>query len=235
MPTDPRVMRNEPLPKSLPIRNRSHAARAVAIRHLRRGAPLVALTVLLAACVDPQSYRDGQKLLAAGQVDQGVAKLKDASKQEPEDAKYREAWLAEREKQINDLIDQGDRFAASGARDAARTAYQHVLAISPGNERGMAGLVALDTDARLNIMLSRAEALYVRHQPDDARHLLDAVLTEAPTNRRALELQRKLGAETGSARVEAALAAAYRKPIRIDFRDAPLKQIFDVISRSSGM
>ncbi|MFP3555507.1 cohesin domain-containing protein [Paraburkholderia sp. SIMBA_049] len=208
---------------------------AIAIHRLRCSVLLVALTVSLAACVDPQSYRDGQKLLAAGQVDQGVAKLKDASMQEPQDAKYREVWLAEREKQINDLMDQGDQLAASGARDAARAAFQHVLAISPGNERAMAGLVALDTDARLNIMLSRAEALFVRHQPDDARRLLDAVLTEAPTNRRALELQRKLAGETGSARVEAALAAAYRKPIRIDFRDAPLKQIFDVISRSSGM
>ncbi|MBN3759283.1 secretin N-terminal domain-containing protein [Burkholderia sp. Ac-20365] len=208
---------------------------AIAIHHLRRGMLLVALTVPLAACVDPQSYRDGRKLLAAGQVDQGVAKLKDASMQEPQDAKYREVWLAEREKQINDLMGQGDQLAASVARDAARAAYQHVLAISPGNERAIAGLAALDTDARLNIMLSRAEALFVRHQPDDARHLLDAVLTEAPTNRRALELQRKLAADSGSARVEAALAAAYRKPIRIDFRDAPLKQVFDVISRSSGM
>ncbi|MFM0739231.1 secretin N-terminal domain-containing protein [Paraburkholderia xenovorans] len=223
------------MPKSLPIRNRPRTAGAVAIRHLRRGALLVALPALLAACVEQQSYRDGQKLLAAGQVDQGVAKLKDASKQEPEDAKYREVWLAEREKQINDLMDQGDRLSANGARDAARAAYQHVLAISPGNERALADIATLDTDARLNLMLSRAEALFVRHQPDDARHLLDAVLTEAPTNRRALELQRKLAAETGSARVEAALAAAYRKPIRIDFRDAPLKQIFDVISRSSGM
>ncbi len=40
----------------------------------------------------------------------------------------------------------------------------------------------------------------MRHQPEDARRLLDAVLTEAPTNRRALELQRRLSAETGAAR-----------------------------------
>jgi general secretion pathway protein D len=205
------------------------------MRHLRRGAPLVALTALLTACAAQQSYSDGQKLVAAGKVDEGIAKIQDASKQEPEDAKYRQTWLAEREKEINDLMAQGDQLSASGSREAARKAYEHVLTISPGNERGMAGLVALDTDARLSIMLSRAEALYVRHQSDDARRMLDAVLTEAPANRRALELQRKLSGDTGSARVEAALAAAYRKPIRIDFRDAPLKQIFDVISHSSGL
>ncbi|WP_304990829.1 secretin N-terminal domain-containing protein [Burkholderia plantarii] len=219
--------------KPIPIRNRPPTP--AALRLLRRGTMLVALAVLLAACAQSQPYRDGQKLVAAGKVDEGLGKLHDASNQEPEDAKYRQAWLAEREKAINEAMGQGDRLAASGARDAARKAYEHVLALSPGNERAIAGLTALDTDVRLNLMLSRAEALYARHQPDDARRMLDAVLTEAPANRRALELQRRLAADSGSARVEAALAAAYRKPIRIDFRDAPLKQIFDVISRSSGM
>ena len=54
----------------------------------------------------------------------------------------------EREKEINELMNQGDRLAASGARDASRGAYQHVLAISPGDERSLADLTALDTDAR---------------------------------------------------------------------------------------
>jgi general secretion pathway protein D len=235
MPTDPRVTRNEPLSKPLPIRNQAHAPDTAAPRHLRRSALLIALAVLLGACTTPQSYLDGQKLVAAGKVDEGVDKLKEASNQNPEDAKYRETYLAGHEKQVNDLMAQADRLSASGARDAARKVYEHVLAVSPGDERALAGLTALDTDARLSLMLSRAEALFVRHQSDAARHLLDAVLTEAPDNRRALALQRKLSADTGAARVEAALAAAYRKPIRIDFRDAPLKQIFDVISRSSGM
>jgi general secretion pathway protein D len=77
--------------------------------------------------------------------------------------------------------------------------------------------------------------LAAKQQTDEAHRVLATVLTEAPTNPRALALQRKLGADTGVARVEAALASAYRKPIRIDFKDAPLKQVFEVISRSSGL
>lgn len=234
MPTK-RVMRNEPLRKPFLIRNRSRAPGASAMHRLRRGMILAALPVLLSACAAQQAYREGQKLVASGKTDEGIAKYKDASDQEPEDAKYRQSWLVQREKTVNELVEQGGRLGAAGARDAARKAYEHALALNPDNERAQAGIATLDTDARLNIMLSRADALFIRHQTDDSRRMVDAVLTEAPTNRRALELQRKLGAETGSARVEAALAAAYRKPIRIDFRDAPLKQIFDVISRSSGM
>ncbi|WP_186152197.1 cohesin domain-containing protein [Burkholderia gladioli] len=218
-----------------PNRTRSRPSAPRVLPRLRRGTLLVALPVLLGACAGQQAYRDGQKLTAAGKVDEGIAKYKEAAKAEPEDAEYRKTWLAERQKAVNDLVEAGDRLAAGGQRDAARKSYEHALSLSPGSERAQAGISNLDADARLNIALSRAEALFMRHQPEDARRLLDAVLTEAPTNRRALELQRRLSAETGAARVEAALAAAYRKPIRIDFRDAPLKQIFDVISRSSGM
>ncbi|WP_414450587.1 secretin N-terminal domain-containing protein [Burkholderia sp. 22PA0099] len=215
-------------------RIRPRAPHAVAIA-LRRGALVVALSVLLGACAAQQAFHDGQKLTASGKVDAGIAKYKEASKAEPEDAEYRKTWLAEREKAVDDLVVAGDRLAAAGSREDARKSYQHALALNAGNERAADGIARLDADARLNIALSRAEALFLRHQPDDARRLLDAVLTEAPTNPRALDLQRRLAGETGSARVEAALAAAYRKPIQIDFRDAPLKQIFDVISHSSGM
>ncbi|HTJ93524.1 MAG TPA: cohesin domain-containing protein, partial [Pararobbsia sp.] len=89
--------------------------------------------------------------------------------------------------------------------------------------------------ARIDALLGRAEGLAARQQPDDARRLVNAVLTEAPANRRALALKRRLDTDSGPARVDAALSAAYRKPIRIDFRDAPLKQIFEVISHSSGL
>ncbi|MGN4192005.1 secretin N-terminal domain-containing protein, partial [Burkholderia gladioli] len=218
-----------------PNRTRSRPSAPRVLPRLRRGTLLVALPVLLGACAAQQAYRDGQKLTAAGKVDEGIAKYKEAAKAEPEDAEYRKTWLAEREKAVNDLVEAGDRLAAGGQRDAARKSYEHALSLSPGSERARAGISNLEADARLNIALSRAEALFMRHQPEDARRLLDAVLTEAPTNQRALALQHRLSAETGAARVEAALAAAYRKPIRIDFRDAPLKQIFDVISRSSGM
>ncbi len=37
------------------------------------------------------------------------------------------------------------------------------------------------------------------------------------------------------AEAEAALAEAYRKPITLEFRDAPLRSVFEVISRTSGL
>ncbi|WP_241024623.1 secretin N-terminal domain-containing protein [Burkholderia sp. Ac-20365] len=202
---------------------------------LRTLALLVIVPVLLGGCAAERAYRDGKDLVAQGKVDEGLAKLQQAVTQDPRDAHYRAAWLAEREDAVAHLDEEGDRLAASGARGAARKSYQHALTIDPANERALSGITALDNAVRIDGLVERAEALAAKQDIDNARGLVAKVLTEAPAHPRALALQRKLGADTGFLRVEAALAGAYRKPVRIDFKDAPLKQVFDVISRSAGL
>lgn len=204
----------------------------------RRALMLVApalLAGLLASCAQQDPYRDGQQFVANGKVNEGLAKLQEASQQDPKDAIYRSTFIAEREKALIGFDEQGDRLAAAGARDAARKMYAQALTIEPNNERAISGIGALDNAVRLDALLGRAEGLAAHQQIDDARRQLNLVLTEEPANRRALALKRRLDTDSGPARVDAALAAAYRKPIRIDFRDAPLKQIFEVISHSSGL
>ncbi|WP_240702383.1 secretin N-terminal domain-containing protein [Trinickia terrae] len=204
--------------------------------HWRRLAIVVALPMLLIGCAAEKAYRSGQDFVAQGKLDEGMAKLQEAVTREPHDAQYRSAWLAAREQALLRYNDEGDRLAADGSYAAARKAYQHALGVDPANERALAGLVALQNAARLNALVDRAQALAAKKNIDGARRLLTEVLTEAPAQRRALALERQLDAGgTGAARVETALASAYRKPIRIDFKDAPLKQVFEIISRTSGL
>jgi len=206
-----------------------------AARHVRTLALLVAVPIVLTGCAAERAYRDGKDLVAQGKVDEGLAKLQQAVTQDPHDAHYRAAWLAERESAVARFDEEGDRLAAGGARAAARKSYQHALTIDPANERALSGIAALEGAARIDGLVERAEMLASKQDSDSARGLIAKVLTEAPAHPRALALQRKLNADTGFLRVEAALASAYRKPVRIDFKDAPLKQVFEVISRSAGL
>jgi general secretion pathway protein D len=205
-----------------------------AARHARTLALLLAVPIVLTGCAAERAYRDGKDLVAQGKVDEGLAKLQQAVTQDPHDPHYRAAWLAERESAVARFDEEGDRLAAGGARAAARKSYQHALTIDPANERALSGIAALEGAARIDGLVERAEMLAAKDS-DSARGLITKVLTEAPAHPRALALQRKLNADTGFLRVEAALASAYRKPVRIDFKDAPLKQVFEVISRSAGL
>ncbi|WP_245964872.1 secretin N-terminal domain-containing protein [Trinickia dinghuensis] len=196
---------------------------------------LVALPVLLVGCAAQLAYRDGQNLVAQGKIDEGLSKLGEAVARDPQDARYRQTWLAVRESTVARYDEEGDRLAASGAPADARKSYQQALAVDPRNERALEGLAGLEKAARRDALMDRAEAAAAKHDIDDARRLLDEVLTEAPAQPRALALQRKLRAAEGVSNVEATLARTYQKRIQIDFSDATLKQVFDVISRTAGL
>lgn len=214
---------------------RQRRARRASLQWLAPLVLAVALPVLLAGCAAQKAYRAGEDLVAQGKVDEGLAKMQEAMTQEPHDAQYRATWLAVRASTLTHDNEQGDRLAASGARDAARKSYQHALTLDPENERALAGLAALDQAARLDALVAQAEAMAAKQNVAGARRLVEQVLTEAPEQPRALALQRRLTLDSGATRIEAALAAAYRRPIHIDFKDASLKQVFDVISRSANM
>ena len=70
---------------------------------------------------------------------------------------------------------------------------------------------------------------------DGARSRLRQVLTENPANTQAKKLQQTIAAATTPTTGETTLALAYKKPITIEFKDVSLKQVFEVISRSSGL
>ena len=198
--------------------------------------PALALVAALAAgCAAQQAYQDGRELVAQGRVDEGLAKLQEASAQEPRDARYRAAYLQTRERALAAYAEQADQLAARGALDAARALYQHALAIDPASARARDGLAALDATARENAALDAAEALVVRNQVAAAREKLARVLAEAPANARARALKAALDEKTAPPSPEAQLAQAYRRPVTVEFKDATLKQVFEVIAHGGGI
>ncbi|HTD06010.1 secretin N-terminal domain-containing protein [Undibacterium sp.] len=84
-------------------------------------------------------------------------------------------------------------------------------------------------------MKQEADAALAKNDLESARLKLTDILTENPDSEPALALLRSLKEKTAAANAEITLSSAYRKPISIEFRDAPLKQVFDIISRTSGL
>lgn len=186
-------------------------------------------------CAAQLAYREGRDLIAQDKVEEGLAKFQDASAREPTNAEYRAAYLQTRDRAVETYLRQADRLAATASHIDAEKSYRRVLSIDPANERAMAGFKVLDMEAR-HVQIMR-QALVAMDKKDVAlaRQKLLAILAENPRSEPALELQRKLGEMTASAPAESQLAAAYRKPITIEFKDVALKQVFEVISRTSGL
>lgn len=213
----------------------------VALAHrLPHAIACLLVAVVLAGCAAQSAYREGQARLTEGKLAEAIERFEQASRIEPGSAEYRIAYLRTRDRLVADRLAEAEQARERGQVEQAEHLYRQVLQVSSANERALSGLRLSDHRRRWDRLMREADSAVQRSDWELARTRARAVLTENPSDRRAADLlQRaneaieKAGAGGGSR--GQALAAAYRKPISIEFRDTPLKTVFEMISRSSGL
>ncbi|MYN11456.1 secretin N-terminal domain-containing protein [Pseudoduganella aquatica] len=204
-------------------------------RKLKTTAMATLVALALAGCAGEMAYRDGRTLVEQNKPEEGLAKFQEAITQAPNNAQFRSAYLLTRDRTAVRYLDQAERDLADGRRAPAQQAYQRVLAIDPMNERARAGLRAVETAERLEKMVASAGELAAKKDYDGARQKLNAVLAEKPAYEEARLMLRDVNDKSAQPTAEAGLSKAFKQPISIEFRDAPLKQVFEIIARRSGL
>ena len=210
-------------------------SRPTFFRRLPRFFPQLMLCVLLAGCAAQTAYREGKDLIAQDKVEQGLQKFQEAVRLDPHDARYKSAFLETRDRSVQALLEKADQALDKGQYVEADKLYNRILGFDASNERAKAGLQAIAMDQRHRQMLKEVATLVEKKDIPAAQAKLRAILTENPRQSEALTLRSSLSEKTTPPPVESQLAGAYKKPINIEFKDATLKQVFDIISRSSGL
>ncbi|NHZ41008.1 secretin N-terminal domain-containing protein [Massilia aquatica] len=208
-------------------------------RRLARAAavPLMVPLMLLAlsGCAGRAAYLEGNSLVEKDEVEAGLIKYREAVDAQPENPVFRAAYLRARERAATRLLDQADRALAAGRPAPALQDYQRVLGFDPANERARAGLRLIEMDQRHTKAMEEAAAAFERKDYEPARARAAAILVERPQYEPARQLLQEIAEKTAAPVAETGLAAAYKTPISIEFRDAPLKQVLDVIARRSNL
>jgi general secretion pathway protein D len=181
------------------------------------------------------AYREGNALLSQDKVEAGLVKYQEAVAADPTNVVYKTAYLRARDGTTNRLLTEADRLVADGKAGLALQNYQRVLAIDPVNDRARAGLRQVEADRRHAVLIEDARAAVERKDYEAARQKLGAVLSERPGHEQARQLLAEVNDKLSVAPAEASLDKAFKTPISLEFRDAPIKQIFEVISRHSGL
>jgi general secretion pathway protein D len=207
----------------------------VAQLSLLRSVAALAALLLLSGCAGRLAYMDGERLLAQGQAEAGLAKLEEAVRHEPRSTEFKSAYLSARDRLVAEALDTAQRAERADKRDEAAQQYRRTLTLDPYNERARLGLNALQAQQRHATLLGEARSAFDKHDLIGARAKLAIILSEQPEHAAALALRRQVDAKAAQAEPDTMLAAAYRKPISIEFKDVPLKQVFEVISRTSGL
>jgi general secretion pathway protein D len=190
---------------------------------------------MLAGCAAQREHREGLDLLEQGRPVEAVESLRRASTMEPDNVRYRIDYLDKRAQAARSQVSAADDDRAAGRLDAALKRYREAERIEPNNARALAGVQAVESERRAAAQLQAGERYLQANQTDLAIEQVRRALKESPQNQRALDLQRALEQRVESERQvrdeQLAARAAFKRPLTLQFRDTPLRMVFDAISR----
>ncbi|MGZ9005684.1 MAG: secretin N-terminal domain-containing protein, partial [Burkholderiales bacterium] len=201
---------------------------------MRRFRAAFAAVIILAGCaaVSSETFTTGQQLLAQGRIEEGLATVQKAMEEDPRNQEYRSYYFRQRESIANQLLLRADELRLAGEWAGAEAQYRRVLALDAGNGRARAGLERITVDRRHRALLVEAEAAINARNLDEATAKIRTVLTENPGHREGRLLQRALDEQRVRASLSTpAIKSAFRKPVTLEFREASIRSIFEVISR----
>jgi len=197
---------------------------------------IIFVALLLAAACAHDKFRENRELIEAGNIDEGLARIAQQVKENPNDVELRNYYLRHRAVAVQNYLATGDNALGAGQLDAAAEAYRKGLALDSENARAKAGVPAVEMARRHRLAIGEADAALKGGNSADAASRLKQILSENPRNREANGLLRKIEEEQVKESIAAPqVAAALKKPITLEFRDAPLRQVFELISKQTGL
>lgn len=169
----------------------------------------------------------------------GIKDLESAAKKDPTDASYQVDYLLKRDEYVHELIADGENRRALGEIEKARELFEQVLRIDRSNARATANLVGLKQDARMAQLLDDGESLLDQEKYESALGRAAQVLDQFPKNLRAVALRdaamdRQAQEEVRRTR-EREARYLMDAPTTLQFSEAPLKTVFDFLSKSMGL
>jgi general secretion pathway protein D len=202
----------------------------MSVRRLR----VFVLCCALFGCASSSPFDDGRRLIEEGKSEEGLARVEQAIKEDPYNREYRTFLIRNRELLVARYLARADGLRDKDMLDEADKAYADVLRVDPDNERAKVGIAGTASDRRLKQQVSAAEAMFAKGDFTGADATVRAVLIEKPAQRAALDLRQRLR-EKRAATQALASKPIPSKSISLEFRDATIRSVFELIAKTSGM
>jgi general secretion pathway protein D len=156
---------------------------------------------------------------------------------EPKNVQARTSYLRALDMHIKRLAEEADAALKAGREQEAEVLYRDILALHKDNARARNGLQLIEQQRRNRVQVMDARAEIQRGETEAARVRLRGVLARDPANAEAQTLMKEVEAKIGQPQGAEfpKLAALYRRPVTLQFRDAPVRTLFDALSRQSGI
>jgi len=195
----------------------------------------VTLSAALAGCAGSRAFQRGDQYARHGEWDLAVKEYREANNREPQNIEYRSALLRAEETAANHHYKRARNFVKERKLDQAITELQQALFLNPTN-------AAIQSALRSILDMKQAEEHYrasltfaeLGRLTESISELNQAVELdpESVKYQDALSKLQKKKSETES---DEALSLASDKPITINFKNTNIKDVFEFLSKLSGI
>jgi len=197
---------------------------------------MLALCVALAGCGTSGVRKDGQALIAEGQYEAGIAMLEEALKENPRDTELNIAVIQGRRQSIEALLTQADSDRSRHDFAGARLNYGRVLTLEPNNRRAQEAVRQIEQIGNINERVALGQAALRQGDLFGAERHMREVLLLDPQNQEGLALRKDIElVQSRTAQPNPQLRTKMERPVTLEFRDANLKTIFEVLSQVAGL
>jgi general secretion pathway protein D len=204
-------------------------------KYLRRLSCIAVTLGLVVGCAAERLHRQGLASVDQGNYEVGVTQLAEAAQRDPSNMTYKLDLQARRDASVQKLIQGADAARGAGQLDSAAGLYHRVLTLEPSNDRALKGLQGLELDRRHAATVAEARKDIEHRDLDAAETKLRAVLSEDPGYAPAVDLNVELNLARGPTTVVPKLKSHNDAKVTLQFRDAPTKMVFEVLSRQTGI
>lgn len=199
-----------------------------------RGFLLLLLAAHLGGCATYWTERKADKLIESGKTGEGVSLLQGLARKDPDE--YRLKYIDERDKATRDLMQKARMARMQGRTDDALAAYQQILIYDPFHADATQGLELIARDQREALELAQVRTALDKGDKGTALQLLTEILTENPRHTEARQLRQSIDLEQNRQQLsEPELKTSLSKPVSLEFRNASIQAVFEVLSQSSGI
>lgn len=192
------------------------------------------LASIMAGCGAQYIRNTAQEQLNAGHYEQALKTYDEGLASHPDSVVLRAGQVSAKNAVFAQLMARATSARAAGNDDAARDTLQRAVAIDPAEPRAAAMLLDVERDRRRKAALADAKELQARGMHERAMQAVEEALKDSPRDPELLAFQRKQELVAREAELSNGRLAETR-PVSLDFRDANLRALLDVLTRNSGI
>ncbi|MDD3352657.1 secretin N-terminal domain-containing protein [Zoogloea sp.] len=192
--------------------------------------------LLLAACAANPALEESRKAFANGAAEAALRDLQARVEADPRNLELRSYWLRQRDGLTLRQLALADQARSAGRFDEAEAALTLARQFDPRHPRVVAGLAQVEAQRRRQQQAQAAGQALARGDRVGAEAAARSVLAGDPAHPVARAVIRQLE-EQAAARdpLPQALRGPLARVVTLEFRDAPLRSVLEVLARESGL